>query len=288
MNEMIKDARANIKSPEELAQKEANIRANQLLGLEILPSIYMLAVLNMILMGDGSSHILNKDSLTDFDGNYYKDGQAVPFPADVFVLNPPYSAKGNGMAFVQSALAKMTKGYAAVIIQSSAGSGKATEENRAILKRNTLLASIKMPLDLFIGKSNVQTHIYVFRVGEPHDAKSPVRFIDFSVDGYTRTNRKKARTNLKNTANAKERYAEVVNLVKFGKKELHYLSEKEFFEGTIDPASGKDWNQNVPTDRRPHLSDFKKTVRDYLAFEVTNILAREDAPGKTAPHSKND
>ena len=30
----------------------------------------MLAILNMILMGDGSSNILNKDSLLDFDGNY--------------------------------------------------------------------------------------------------------------------------------------------------------------------------------------------------------------------------
>ncbi|MGK3687353.1 hypothetical protein ACSLPA_34950, partial [Escherichia coli] len=33
--------------------------------LEVLSSIYMLAILNMILMGDGSSNILNKDSLAD-------------------------------------------------------------------------------------------------------------------------------------------------------------------------------------------------------------------------------
>ncbi len=68
MNEMLNDAKSTIKSPEELYQKELKIKAEQLLGLELLSSVYMLAILNMILMGDGSSNILNKDSLKDFDG----------------------------------------------------------------------------------------------------------------------------------------------------------------------------------------------------------------------------
>lgn len=70
MNEMLIDAKNKIKSPDELVVKSAEIKANQLLGLEILSSVYMLAILNMILMGDGSSNILNKDSLKDFNGNY--------------------------------------------------------------------------------------------------------------------------------------------------------------------------------------------------------------------------
>lgn len=150
----------------------------------------MLAILNMILMGDGSSNILNKDSLKDFEGNYGFGKTENKFPANAFVLNPPYSAKGNGMNFVEKALAMMDKGYAAIIIQNSAGSGKAVEYNKKILKRNTLLASIKMPIDLFIGKSSVQTNIYVFRINESHKKDDIVKFIDFSNDGYTRTNRK--------------------------------------------------------------------------------------------------
>ena len=117
MNEMLKDAAEKIKSPEELAVKSAAIKANQLLGLEILPEIYMLAVLNMILMGDGCSHILNQDSLRDFDGVYASGKQNQKFPADAFLLNPPYSAPGNGMIFVEKALSMMNKGYAAIIIQ---------------------------------------------------------------------------------------------------------------------------------------------------------------------------
>lgn len=276
MNEMLIDAKDKIKSPEELVIKSAEIKANQLLGLEILSSVYMLAILNMILMGDGSSNILNKDSLTDFNGNYGFGKTNEKFPADAFVLNPPYSAPGNGMIFVEKALSMMSKGYAAIIIQNSAGSGKATEYNKKILKHSTLLASIKMPIDLFIGKSSVQTNVYVFRVGEAHQKDDVVKFIDFSNDGYTRSNRKKASKNLFDTDRAKERYQEVVDLVRFGKSKLNIFTEKEYYEGTIDPENGADWNQTAPIDTKPTLDDFKKTVRDYLAWEVSNLLKNQD------------
>lgn len=275
MNEMLNDAKNKIKSPDEFARKSAAIKANQLLGLEILSEVYMLAILNMILMGDGSSNILNKDSLKEFNGNYGFGKTDEKFPADAFVLNPPYSAPGNGMVFVEKALSMMRRGYAAIIIQNSAGSGKATEYNKRILKHSTLLASIKMPIDLFIGKSSVQTNIYVFRVGETHQKDETVKFIDFSVDGYTRTNRKKASCNLRDTDHAKERYQELVDLVRFGKAKLNILTEKEYYEGTIDPENGADWNQTAPIDTKPTLEDFKKTVSDYLAWEVSNLLKNQ-------------
>ena len=276
MNEMLIDAKKKIKSPEELARKSAEIKANQLLGLEILSNVYMLAVLNMIMMGDGSSNILNKDSLKEFDGNYGFGKTNEKFPADAFVLNPPYSAPGNGMIFVEKALSMMNKGYAAIIIQNSAGSGKATEYNKKILKHSTLLASIKMPIDLFIGKSSVQTNVYVFRVGEAHQQDDVVKFIDFSNDGYTRTNRKKASCNLRDTDRAKERYQELVDLVRFGKSKLNIFTEKEYYEGKIDPNNGADWNQAAPIDTKPTLEDFKKTVSDYLAWEVSNLLKNQN------------
>lgn len=276
MNEMIADAMNTIKSPEEMQLKIANIKANQLLGLEILPSIYMLAILNMILMGDGSSNILNKDSIKDFDGNYGFGNTDNKFPATAFVLNPPYSAEGNGMIFVEKALSMMNKGYAAIIIQNSAGKGKAIEYNKNILKHSTLLASIRMPIDLFVGKSSVQTNIYVFRVGEAHKNDEIVKFIDFSNDGYTRSNRKKANNNLKDTDHAKERYQEIVDLVRFGKKKLNYFTENEYYEGTIDVENGADWNQSSPIDTTPKIEDFQKTVNDYLGWKVSTLLKNEN------------
>lgn len=274
MNEMLADAKKKIKSPEELTHKSAEIKANQLLGLEILSNVYMLAVLNMIMMGDGSSNILNKDSLK-FDGHYGFGKTDEKFPADAFILNPPYSAEGNGMIFVEKALSMMNKGYAAIIIQNSAGSSKAAEYNKRILEHSTLLASIKMPIDLFIGKSSVLTNIYVFRVGEAHQKDDVVKFIDFSNDGYTRSDRKKASRNLFDTDRAKERYQEVVDLVRFGKTKLNILTEKEYYEGHIDPEKGNDWNQTAPIDTRPTLDDFKKTISDYLAWEVSTLLKNQ-------------
>ena len=274
MNEMIRDARRTITSPNELAEKILRIKSEQLLGIEKLEEIYILAVLNMILMGDGSSNILNADSLTSFDGKYGYGRTNEEFPASAFVLNPPYSADGKGMVFVEKALGMMQRGYAAVLIQSSAGAGKAVEYNKRILKRHTLQASIKMPADLFIGKSSVQTNIYVFKVNEPHEKDCVVKFIDFSVDGYARANRKKASTdvNLRDTNNAKQRYEELVSLIKFGRKKLEYFTEREYYEGTIDPENGADWNQSAPVDNSLTLLDLKKVISDYHAWKVSSVL----------------
>lgn len=281
MNLMLQDASEKIQSPDELIKKEQKIKSEQILGIEVLPEIYMLAVLNMILMGDGSSNILQDNSLL-FDGKYgYGKDEDKNFPANVFLLNPPYSEDGNGMNFVEKALDMMSNGYASIIIQDSAGTGKAKEYNQRILQKHTLLASIKMPIDLFIGKSNVQTSIYVFKVNEPHTEKARVRFIDFRDDGYKRSNRKKAKasSNLRDVNNAAQRYEEVVNLVLYGKDELKYLSEKEFIEDKIALSGelfGADWNfdQHQKVETKPTIADFKKTVSDYLAWEVSQILTK--------------
>lgn len=276
MNEMLDDAKKSIHSLEQLAFKEAEIKARQLLGLEILESVYMLAVLNMILMGDGSSNILNADSLKEFDGKYGFIDSGTDFPATAFVLNPPYSADGNGMIFVEKALRMMKSGYAAIIIMESAGSGKATKYNKEILKHSTLLASIKMPIDLFVGKSSVSTRIFVFRVGEVHQKDEMVKFIDFSNDGYKRTNRKKSSVKLINQDHAPERYQELVDVVRFGKGKINLIGLENYYEGKIDPENGDDWNQRAPINTIPTEADFLNTVKDYLAWKVANVLKNGD------------
>ncbi|CAK1245455.1 DNA methylase subunit (HsdM) [Fructobacillus fructosus] len=274
MNIMIGDAHINYANDlTKQYEKIENIKTKQLLGVELLPNVYILAVLNMILMGDGSSNIVNDNSLTSYEGKYAYNED--PFPADVFLLNPPYSAEGNGMIFVEKAFNKQEKGFGAVIIQDSAGSGKATEINRRILKNNKLKASIKMPIDLF--KASVQTSIYLFEVGKPHKADDNVYFIDLREDGYTRTNRKKAKTNLFNTNDAKGHYQEVLDIILDRSKKTDYFTEGDnYYKDTIDPESGKDWNYNKKIDTTPTEADFKKTVSDYLSWEVSQILKGEN------------
>src|SRR5699024_292735 len=103
------------------------------------------------------------------------------------------------------------------------GNGKAIEINKRILKHNRLKASIKMPVDLF--KASVQTSIYLFEVGKPHRIEDNVYFVDLREDGYTRSNRKKAKTNLINSDDAKGHYQEVIDIILDKSKKTNYFSE---------------------------------------------------------------
>lgn len=276
MKLMIEDAQ-KIKSVQERRQKILDIKARQLLGVEKRADIYLLAVLNMILMGDGSSNIIHKDSLLEYDGNYEQGAlKDKPFPANVFLLNPPYSQSGKGFNFVERALNKMSSGRAVILIQENAGSGNGLPYTKNLLKKNSLVASIHMS-DIFCGKAGVQTAVYVFDVGIPHDVNKLVKFIDFSNDGYTRQNRKKssANVNLRDTDNAKERYQEIVDIVLGNQKQTHYL-DNCVIEDTIG-LDGNDWtySQHKKIDITPTEQDFRNTVKDYLAWKVSNILKQE-------------
>ncbi len=283
MKLMIKDAENTIKSPDELKKKIKDIKSKQLLGIEKLSEIYILAVLNMLLMGDGSANIIHKDSLRDFDGKYEQgENKNKDFPANVFLLNPPYSADGKGFVFVEKALKEMNKhnriGCAVILIQENAGSGNGLPYTKRILKDNTLVASVHMP-DIFYGKAGVQTAIYVFEVGNPHNENKLVKFIDFSNDGYLRQNRKKssANVNLKNTDNALERYKEIVDIISGNKKDTNYFDDCTI-EDTIT-LNGSDWtyNQHKKIDTIPTEKDFKKTVADYLSWKVSTLLKEENS-----------
>ena len=269
MDIMIKDAQRSIQDSEERAKKIKNIKENQLLGIEILDNIYILAVLNMILMGDGSTHMYKANSLKEY--------KKINFPATVFLLNPPYSADGKGFIFVKDALSRMTKGYAAVLIQENAGSEFGVPYTKQILENNTLIASIHMPGDVFIGKSSVQTAIYVFKVAEPHDKDNLVTFIDMSNDGYTRLARKKSsqEVNLRDTDHAKERYAEVEAIILGKKPKTHYYTEEngKVIRDTIN-LEGKDWTfgQHQVINPTPTTEDFKEVVAEYLSWKIDQLF----------------
>jgi len=278
MHQMIADAKKRIHSASELDSKIVHIKMEQLMGIEKLPDIYMLAVLNMILMKDGSANLIHGDSLRSFEGRYEQgELKGEKFPANVFLLNPPYSADGKGMVFVDKALGMMNHGgMAAVLIQENAGRGQGLPYAANILTNNTLLASIKMS-DIFCGKASVRTAIYVFQVGRPHEPEDIVKFIDFTNDGYQRQNRKKSsqRVNLRDVDHARERYAEVVKLVKYGKGvndvNLQYYRDC-YIEEPIS-LSGADWTyrQHKPVSLQPDSNNFISVIRDYIKW-LSSVL----------------
>ena len=168
----------------------------------------------------------------------------------------------------------MNSGRAVILIQENAGSGNGLPYTKRILENNTLVASIHMS-DIFHGKAGVQTAIYVFNIGTPHDTRQMVKFIDFSNDGYTRQNRKKSsqETNLKNTDHAIERYDEIINLVLYGKSYLNYFTEDEYTEDVIS-LDGNDWTfkQHQKIDTIPTQDDFMDVVKEYLNWKVSMIV----------------
>lgn len=270
MDIMIKDAKEHIHDEAELQNKIKQIKENQLLGIEILGNIYILAVLNMILMGDGSSRVINGDS-----HKYTLDKET--FPANVFLLNPPYSAPGKGFNFVEEALSQMTTGYACILIQDSAGNGQGLPYTKRILKNNTLEASIKCPPGLFGAKASVSVCIYLFKVGRPHEADDIVTFIDFSEDGYSRQNRKKStqEVNLRNTDHAIERYDEVLAIVLGKKPKTSYYTEAngKVIRDCIT-LNGDDWNFNShqKIETIPTEEDFKSVIGSYLSWKVSRLM----------------
>ena len=188
-------------------EKIAQIKKNQLMGVELNAEMFTLASTNMILRGDGSSNIRKGSSFSEPKEIYEK------FNANKLLLNPPFSFEENGMPFIRFGLENMQiGGKAAIIIQDSAGNGKGTSSCQSILKKNQLLASIKMPVDLFVPMSGVQTSIYVIEhTGKQHNYKKQVKFIDFRNDGYKRTKR-----GIREIDSPMQRYKDIVEIYRNG------------------------------------------------------------------------
>jgi len=78
----------------------------------------------------------------------------------------------------------------------------------------------------------------------------------------------------------KKRYEELVRIVNGnGTPKLQYLREQDYYEGYIDPENGADWNQSAPIDIVPTLNDFRRTVADYLAWKVSDLIKNQPEKG---------
>lgn len=80
------------------------------------------------------------------------------------------------------------------------------------------------------------------------------------------------------------RYADIIQIYKNGKNakvKAKWNLDEIFVEDFITP-SGNDWNfdQHKKIDTMPNLADFKKTVSDYLSWEVSQIL-KKDSPSRS-------
>lgn len=95
MELMIDDANSKYGKGTSMAKDAiSKIKKQQLLGIEVDAKMYTLAAANMILRGDGSTHIKKADTFTTPE-KYFTE-----FMADRLLLNPPFSYKDYGMPFL--------------------------------------------------------------------------------------------------------------------------------------------------------------------------------------------
>ncbi|MBV4440504.1 MAG: SAM-dependent methyltransferase [Clostridium tyrobutyricum] len=137
---------------------------NNLYGVEYQEDVYSLACANMIVRGDGKSHLFNDDC---FDVNIEKE---IKNKCNVGLINPPYSQKGYPeLKFIKRMLDLLKTGSIgiAIVPMSSAIGTKFKDERKDIMSCHRLLAVMSMPDELFYPIS-ANTCIMIWKAHEPH------------------------------------------------------------------------------------------------------------------------
>lgn len=248
-------------------REQADIRKNQLHGLEMQPYMFTIATTNMILRGDGKSNLEQEDFLKQNPSQLQLKG------CTVGMMNPPYSmgSKSNTslyeINFTEHLLNSITQdGKVIVIVPQSSMTGKSKEEQAIkenILKHHTLEGVITLNKNTFYGVGT-NPCIAIFTAGVPHYKDKEVKFINFEKDGFEVQKHR----GLVETIEAKDKKQHLLD-VWFDRLE----AETKFCVTTTVEAEDE-WlhsfyyfNDEVPTEE-----DFAKTIGDYLTFEFSMIM----------------
>lgn len=260
MKAMIQDAKGN-------TSKIANIKKNQLIGIEYQDDIYALGISNMIIHGDGKTNVYLGDCFEVSSQIQQK------FKPNVGFLNPPYKSKKSDVEeldFVINNLNALEKGGKCLAIIplscAIATKGDVLERKKKILENHTLEAIMSMPEDLFHNsKVGVVTCIFVITAHIPHPKGKKTWLGYWREDGFIKT-KGKGRVDLNNTWGViKEDWLNtyINRETKNGlslTKEL--LAEDEWCAENYLIA---DYN-NIDFDL------FKKNTQKYLAYRLLNDL----------------
>ena len=269
-----------------------NIKKNQLFGIEEQSYMFTIATTNMILRGDGKSNLENKDFLSENPAKLQLKG------CTVGMMNPPYSmgSKTNPtlyeINFINHLLDSIVEdGRVAVIVPQSTFTGKTKEEKKIkeeILKNHTLEGVITLNKNTFY-RIGTNPCIAIFTTHNPHSKNKMCKFINFENDGYIVSKH----IGLIDDGSHKDKKQHLLD-VWFGKNEA---PTKFCVETTIE--ADDEWLHSFYyfNDGIPSEEDFKKTVADYLTFEVNMIthgrgylfgLSDEEAVEYTKENEKDE
>ena len=264
---LVSAMRAMIEEAKEDNRKIKKIKEEQLIGVEFQPRIYTLAVSNMFIHQDGKTNILSGNC---FNKDIMKEVKKKK--PNVGLLNPPYKADKKKdveeLEFVLNNLECLQQNGKCVAIlpmqTALSTSGKILDLKRRLLENHTLDAVLSMPNELFFNsKVGVVSCIMVFTAWKPHQKDKKTFFGYFKNDGFIKR-KDKGRVDLF------DKWKDI----KDGWVKLY--RNKEDADGvSINRcvSINDEWSAEayMKTDYSSlSRDDFEKTVRDFIAFRITN------------------
>lgn len=247
-------------------KKRKAVKENQLIGIERRTDMFTFACSNMMMSGDGKSHIYQGDSFSQ----EVVDKVSSLKPTVAF-LNPPYDVGEDGqLEFIENALKCLQPGGRCVaIVQMScatSSSAKATVVRERLQKAHTLTGVFSMPDDLF-HPVGVITCVMIFDAHKPHPKNYKTFFGYFKDDGFQKT-KQFGRVN-------KGRWDEI----RTHWLDLYSNREKQTGMSILRAVSAaQEWcaEAYMETDySKLTQADFEKTVRDY----AIHLLSLEHKKG---------
>jgi type I restriction-modification system DNA methylase subunit len=240
--------------------KKKQIKTTQLLGIEMRQDMFAHACSNMMMRGDGKSHIFYGDCFNEEIKSQIKDYK----PTKTF-LNPPYAKDNNAeqLEFLENALECIEAGGIGIAICKMgtvvSDSNDVVAVRKRLLESNTLLGVFSMPVELFNPAASVPTVILVFRAKQPHPEGDKTFFGYFKDDGYIISKNK--RTDSGKWLEIKDRW-------------LNAFRNKENIVGLSvmkEVAANDEWcaEAYMETDySKLSKVDFVNTIKEYIAFNV--------------------
>lgn len=250
-------------------EAKARIRSEQLVGVEMRPSMYTYACSNMMLRGDGKSNIYCGDC-------FQTKGEVMANhrPTAAF-LNPPYDVgTAEQLRFVAHALDVVApqNGRVVAIVQMSCAIKDEKElvaVKEELLRRHHLKAVLSMPDDLFY-PVGVVTCVMVFEANRPNAGRK-TWFGYFKDDGFEKRK-------YQGRIDAKGRFKNEIR-----RKWIDAYRNLEQIDGfsVLHEVSGRDeWcaEAYMETDYSTlREEEFERILREYAAFKLISEGRHEGA-----------
>lgn len=230
-------------------KKAAEIKSQQLFGIEFDREIYALACANMLIHKDGKTNLEQMDARTESACEWirFKDITKV-------LMNPPYENKYGCMTIVENVLDSVPAHTQCAFILPDKKLEKASKKQmQRILKHHRLRKVIKLPEDLFFGVG-VTTSIFVFESGIGQGGK--VFFACYMESDGLATVKNKGRHDVYGKwADIEEYWVNVVEK-QAGDKSCQWVDSAEHLSYQMPQKPFEIYEE-----------DFRKTALDYLMFQ---------------------